>query len=169
MRVTRFPLRAFLKNKTGLITSARESLWETLRSSERCYFALKRIKASINGRRWGWQTSKMACHLACIEDHDMAGRSKESAEPAHILKEHLITCSRLPDWKLLTGSQKMTLWSSVCFLGWTTFEHSTNLHRASELKSFWAMGHLAVKPEHELRSGGRCRPLPAAMSRFGFG
>ena len=46
MRATRFPLRAFSFGRRCLAIGARESLRETLRSCERFYFALARIKES---------------------------------------------------------------------------------------------------------------------------
>ena len=41
------PSQSFSFKRKCLTTSARESLWETLRSSERFHFALTRIRASI--------------------------------------------------------------------------------------------------------------------------
>ena len=53
----RVPCQSFSFNIQCHITSARESPWETLRSSERCYFALVRIKASTK------RQPRRSCHI----------------------------------------------------------------------------------------------------------
>ena len=75
-----FPSQTFSFKRTCLVTSARESLWETLRSSERFCVALARVKASTKSL-----VSRPKPHKRAV-----AGSSRTEPVPSWYIQQHFV-------------------------------------------------------------------------------